>query len=228
MNQEMKTFQNKKDGILIFLWVGVGYLLFCSALPSLMANQMAKYFSMNQSLCYLLFAAVTAVIFIVSLYKGFGEEMELSDNISLGGIVEALLVGLVLFFVVNLVISPVLAQIFKTSGENYSESVKVMFQRPVVTFFQVVVLAPCMEELIFRGFLLKRALRWRTTAGAVLIVAAFFGILHLSVVQGLSAFGAGIILCLLYAHRKSVFLCILAHGFYNGLAYVLTLLGGIL
>lgn len=216
-----------RDSILVMILSGVGYLFFCSTIPSFLSvivSDMSQGDAVVYYNSYALLNFLTGIVFVLFLYKKFGERLELFHNITGKGILEALAVGFILFLLINFVVSPLLGLIFTTSEANYAQSVKDMYQNPVATFFIVVIIAPLMEELIFRGFLLKRELRWRSVPVSVLLVAFFFGVLHLSVIQGLSAGAAGIILCLFYVKRRSVGLSILAHSFYNGLAYFMMLL----
>jgi membrane protease YdiL (CAAX protease family) len=208
----------------MMLLIGFGYLFFCSLLPSLLSVVLVRFLPGSMNTHYAILSFVTGIVYVWILYAKFGEQMEPGKNITVLGVIEALVTGFLLFFAVNFFISPALEMLFPASGENYTQSVEQMFQTPIPTFFQLVIVAPLMEELIFRGFLLKRALRWRKTWVAVLLVAAVFGLLHLSFVQGFSALAAGIFLCLLYVWKQSVGLCILAHGLFNGLAFFLVLL----
>lgn len=210
-----------KDSIFSFIFAGVGYMLFCSAVPSIVAGVMSSLFGGHVNDYYALLSFGAGVLFMIFLYHYFGEKAELFANISGKGILEALGIGLVMFLVINFIVSPVLGTIFTVSEANYVENVRQMFETPFATFFQLAVIAPAMEELVFRGFLLKRELRYRPAVLAVLGVAAWFGILHMNVVQGISAAAAGIILCVFYVKRRSVGLNILTHAFYNGLAYFL-------
>lgn len=210
-----------KDSVFSFIFAGIGYMLFCSGIPGLLADMLGSLTGVHPNVYYALLSGLAGILFMLCLYGYFKEKMELFSNLSVKGVVEALGIGLVLFVVINFMVSPILGMIFTTSESNYVENVRAMFETPMATLVQLVVIAPVMEELVFRGFLLKRELRCRSTWIAVICVAAWFGILHMNVVQSISAAAAGIVLCLFYAKRRSVGLNILAHGFYNGLAFVL-------
>ena len=218
----------KQDGIELFVGVSVGYLLFCSAIPGTLAEALAGILPGSYSAYYAVLSLAAGLLFVSQIYKMFSEQIEWKKNITGTGILEAFLTGLILFVVLNYLVSPILGEIFESSNNNYAQNVQRMFETPVATFVQVVLIAPLLEELIYREFLLKRALRQRKTIVAVLLVAGFFGVLHLSIVQGISAFVAGIILCMLYVRRESAALCIAAHSFYNGLTFLMTIiLGGL-
>lgn len=216
--------KNKKDSLIMMVIASVGYLLFCSSLPSMVAMVLDQMYPWGLNNYYAVLSLVAGIVYVRFLYKKCGEQIELTSNVTAKGVLEALGIGLVLFVVINFAVSPFLGMIFPSSEANYGETVKSMYETPIATFFQVVVIAPLWEELIFRGFLLKRELRYRSTVVAVLLVAFFFGVLHMSLVQGISAFAAGVILCMFYAKRQSVGLTIVAHSFYNGLAYIMMLM----
>ena len=214
---------DKKDNIFTYALIGAGYLLFCSALPSFLAINGSAMTGFEVNAIYAPLSFVTGVIYMILIFSLMGEKMEILSGISLKGIVEALLTAVVLFVLINFMVSPFLSMLFPASAGNYDNNMTDMMATPVATFFQVALIAPLFEELIFRGLILKRALkRWRPFVG-VLMTAALFGILHMSVVQGLSAAAAGMVLCTFYVRRKSVGLNILAHSIYNGMVFVLAL-----
>ena len=76
------------------------------------------------------------------------------------------------------------------------------------------VVAPVIEELVFRGILINR-MKWLPVWASVLIQAAMFGVAHLNLFQGLYAFIAGILLGLIYIKYRSIILVILGHMSYN-------------
>ena len=213
--------ESKKDSIGSYMAVLLGYLIFCMLLPQLISALIPGEFFISANTVYITACCVTGLLFIQTLYRGGGEAPEFKKNLDFKGIAEALGMGVVLFLVINFVVSPLLAGFLQESHENYERSVRIMFETPVAAFFQTVILAPFLEEMIFRGYLLKRSLRWRSAAQSVILVAVFFGLLHLSLLQGLSATAAGMILCLFYVWKRSVSLCIICHSFYNLLAYLM-------
>lgn len=218
LNREIPV-KRGKDSILMYLLVPAGYLLFVSALPARLSVALSGFLPGRVDSYYAGLFFVMGFVFVAFLYRRFGERVQIWENVSVRGILEAFVMGAALFVAVNFVMSPALANIFKTSGTNYSRSVEQLLAEPAAAFFQVTVAAPILEELVFRGFLLKRSLRCRGRWPSILLVSAVFGIFHLNIVQGICAMVAGIFLCLLYARRRSVFLCMLAHGFFNGFAF---------
>lgn len=215
---------DKRDNLFVYALIGAGYLLFCSALPSIMAISYFTFAGGEVNNYYTLLSFLTGVLYVVMVFSLMKEKPDLTANFSFRGLAEAFVTAVVLFLVINFLVSPYLSFLFPASASNYDSNVTDMMTTPIATFFQVVVIAPLFEELIFRGLILKRGLRKWDMPFAVFMTAALFGILHMSIVQGISAAAAGIVLCLFYVRRKSVGLNILAHGIYNGMVFGLAFL----
>jgi hypothetical protein len=89
----------------------------------------------------------------------------------------------------------------------------------------VCVIAPVAEEAIFRGLILKDFIKHMNKWVAILLSALFFGVLHLNIWQGISAFFLGILLGWLYVESGSLKLSIFAHAANNFIAVSLGRLG---
>lgn len=78
------------------------------------------------------------------------------------------------------------------------------------------VAAPVLEEMLFRGVILRSFLRQYSRTRSILWSAMIFGIAHLNVYQLASAFAIGIVAGWLYERCRSLWPCILLHAAYNG------------
>lgn len=88
-------------------------------------------------------------------------------------------------------------------------------------FMAVVVIAPCFEEFLCRGFLYG-ALRLRYGLWpAILLSALFFGLLHLQPVAVVNAFLIGLVLGYLYACTATLWAPIALHALNNATAFLL-------
>lgn len=88
-------------------------------------------------------------------------------------------------------------------------------------FLTVAVLAPCFEELLFRGFLLPVLARHGRMAPALFISALLFGAIHLQP-AGLPVLGTlGLAMGLAMRHTGSLRTPILVHGCWNGALFLL-------
>jgi LPXTG-motif cell wall-anchored protein len=82
-------------------------------------------------------------------------------------------------------------------------------------FFAYAIAAPIIEEICFRGIILKRMLKWLPVWPAVIIQAMLFGIVHLNLFQGIYAMCVGIIFGVLYTRFRSICVTIAAHFGFN-------------
>jgi len=88
------------------------------------------------------------------------------------------------------------------------------------------VLAPFLEEMLFRGIILRAFLRQYGRWPAIIGSAALFGLFHLNIYQFMVGLIAGTLLGWLYERSRSLWPCILLHGAYNTLLMVIALLFG--
>lgn len=91
----------------------------------------------------------------------------------------------------------------------------------LITFLYVLLLGPLTEELIFRGVMFDRLRLSYSFWVANLLQAAIFGAYHMRLIQGIYAFGCGILLGMLYQMTGSILTSILAHMIFNATNYLL-------
>jgi len=96
-------------------------------------------------------------------------------------------------------------------------------QMPILAFLTIVVLAPLLEELLFRGIILDGYLKNYSPVNSILISAFLFALIHGNLAQGIGAFVMGIVMGLLYWRTKSLLLCIALH-FTNNLTAFLAMI----
>lgn len=78
----------------------------------------------------------------------------------------------------------------------------------LLELFGALILAPVVEEFIFRGFLLHRFTQKWGIAKATVVVSVIFGILHINFF-GAAAFS--VVLCVIYLYTKSIWPSVLLH-----------------
>ena len=102
--------------------------------------------------------------------------------------------------------------------EKYSELMEQagIMEGTLLTIFSSVVLAPLSEELVCRGVVMKLAGKVSSRFWVVNVIQALaFGILHANLVQGIYAFGLGLLLGALYGRFQNIWLCMLLHAAMN-------------
>ncbi len=167
---------------------------------------------------------LSMVVFLSFLVRKSGFEVDLFRNISLLRILFAIGCAILLYFLLDKGLDPVFERIFPTSEESYQETLQTLSKAPVISLFQVCILAPIIEEILMRGYLLNGLSANYGSIIALLVSSLLFALLHFNMVQTLSAFTCGIILGLLYLQTGSIFCCILTHAGYNLISYITMIL----
>ncbi|MCP4645007.1 MAG: CPBP family intramembrane metalloprotease [bacterium] len=96
-------------------------------------------------------------------------------------------------------------------------------EAPVGMFIVICVMAPLLEEALFRGLILDGLLKRSTPRKAIIVSALLFSIAHLNPAQIPFAFLMGIILGWLFFRTRSLWTVVLAHFTLNSMAIVLPL-----
>jgi uncharacterized protein len=92
-----------------------------------------------------------------------------------------------------------------------------MMSNPLATVVTICLLAPFLEEMLFRGIILRSFLQQYPRQRAFLYSAALFGLAHLNIYQFAVGFLGGLVLAWLYERTRSLWPCILLHGAYNSM-----------
>ncbi len=132
---------------------------------------------------------------------------------TIAAIVGIVLFGVSLQFCTSSVLSIVdhfFPEIMKGYAEGLQESN--IGQWNTISFCCTVLLAPALEEFVFRGmtihFLKKGSLNFYIVN---LLQALFFGVFHMNVIQGIYAFAIGLVLGFLYYKYNAILVPILVH-----------------
>ena len=135
------------------------------------------------------------------------------------GIFLAIGCAVVMYFFLDKCLDPIFEGMFPGSEDRYQETLGHLREAPILSFIQVCILAPVMEEILMRGFLLDGLSVNYGKVTALLISSALFALLHFNMVQTLSALICGMVLGLLYIRTDSLICCIAAHAGYNMISY---------
>ena len=97
----------------------------------------------------------------------------------------------------------------------------------IVAFVTLVVVAPIVEEVIFRGWLYGKMRAELGMAVSIFLVSLLFGIVHLQWNVGVNVFAMSIVLCGLREVTGTIYAGILLHMLKNGVAFYLLYVLGI-
>lgn len=166
---------------------------------------------------------LSMVVFLSFFMRKNGLKVDLFRNTSFLGILFAIGCAVLLYLLLDKGLDPVFERIFPTSEESYQETLQALSKAPVISLFQICILAPMIEEIMMRGYLLHGLLISYGSIIALFVSSLLFALLHFNMVQTFSAFVCGIVLGLLYLQTGSVFCCILTHAGYNLISYITTI-----
>ncbi|XOV92378.1 MAG: lysostaphin resistance A-like protein [Bacteroidota bacterium] len=94
-----------------------------------------------------------------------------------------------------------------------------LIKKNFASFMTVVIMAPIMEELLFRKVIFEGFLENYSLKKAILMSAFMFALFHLNPWQGIGAFVAGVYLAYLFYKTGDIILCMFVHFLNNGLGF---------
>lgn len=94
----------------------------------------------------------------------------------------------------------------------------------IIILINLLLLAPILEELIFRGIIFMKACDIFPFIVANICQAAFFSLYHLNIFQGICAFIPGLLLGYITYLYKSIVASIVLHSFFNFFAYFMVII----
>lgn len=104
--------------------------------------------------------------------------------------------------------------------ESVRDMFERMFSKTVPAFFTAVILAPVLEELIFRGIVLEGFLKNYSPFKAIIWANVLFGLAHLNPWQFIGAFLMGILISWIYYKTHNLILPIAMHLLNNLISYL--------
>ncbi len=106
----------------------------------------------------------------------------------------------------------------------YTELLQSIAEDSVALIIMTVILAPILEEILFRGILMRGLINNKMDPKIAIILAALiFGLVHFNPWQFVGAFLLGLVLGLVYYKTKSLLMPILLHAFNNLVSALLML-----
>ena len=212
----MRTRITPGNGILwVLIWVGfmLLYTLLDVAVWRKLAPSQEKVLNIGT-------IALSIVVFLKLLERNAHFKVDLAGSVSFSGILLSIGCAIFLYFLLDKGLDPIFERIFPASEESYRETLQSLSNAPVASLLQICILAPMIEEILMRDYLLGGLSASYGNIIALLLSSFLFALLHFNMVQTLSAFVCGIALGLLYLQTGSVFCCILAHSGYNFMSYI--------
>ena len=211
-------------GLAFFMMLGILYLVPVSlalVLTFLFGQSRAYSLYMDHITAVTLLGYVTAFIPTVIWYRlAFMKKDQYSGNTGTFTRSHGISVFLLIFFLnhgISLLLS-ILALLLPKASQNYDTLVETggLTSYSVTWFLAVIVFAPLVEEMVFRGLILRYISKTGWPFWIVnLIQAALFGFYHLNLIQGIYAFILGSFLGFIARHYRALKASVFAHAVFN-------------
>ncbi|MXV37795.1 CPBP family intramembrane metalloprotease [Flavobacteriaceae bacterium Ap0902] len=234
-NQNFRRFKNTYFNFKVSIIESILFFLIVLFLGQLVAGVVSAPTYYIPALSILLlplsfFLGFGSVAFVLLKIKGMGladirDFLHLKLN-PLQGVLAVLLYG------VSLPLAEYLSMVVPVDGtpfledlyEFFTESMKIIFEQKIAAFIMVCLLAPLLEEFIFRGIILRGLLHSNVNPWVAIILTGFlFGAAHMNPWQFMGAGFLGIIFGFVYWRTQSLWLVIFLHFLNNSIAYAITM-----
>lgn len=176
----------------------------------------------NRNTAYLNILSACICIFLVAILfalkrRSFADAVNLrsASAVKTGA---ALVCGLTLQIPIGIVISVI--PFPETVIENHSELMNASTSPLPIQLLYAVIIAPIVEEMLFRGIAHDRLSKVMPVPLAAAISAAGFAVIHGEAIAILVAFACGYILAMLYSKFRTIVVPIAFHMGFNLLSYV--------
>lgn len=206
-----------KNAIMVMLV----YLIICGIVPVIINRVIFGSVKTDVSAWLNLFALlITNSLFIYFVSAKYQWKIKLFSNLSLKGIFLAIGCSVLFYILLDKMIDPFIDSIFTSSALKYKRTIDQLIQFPLVNFIRVCLMAPIVEEILIRGFILESLQKNYSVILSLLISSIIFAIFHFNFAQTLSSLICGLLLGILYINTHSLLCCILAHSLYNTISYI--------
>ena len=96
----------------------------------------------------------------------------------------------------------------------------------IFSFIATAIIAPIVEEIVFRGWLYGKIRSRLNMFASIFIVSLLFGLVHMQWNVGVNVFATSIVLCALREMTGTIYSGILVHIIKNGIAFYLVYVMG--
>ena len=176
--------------------------------------------------CLMVIAVMIATVLFYLWYRRYAgnsmlERAEPKDIVTLKNLGIYLMMGIGCQLFVSGILT-FMRPLFESLFSDYDETLSSLFiDDTIIVGVYVIILAPIVEELMLRGILFNRLRHGVSFTTANLIQATVFGIYHWDIIQGLYAFGIGLLLGYVYERTRTLLAPIIVHLLINGSGFLI-------
>lgn len=222
--ENIKKYPNLKGAIFLVL-----YYEFIALVPSLIFELIRQIFKIpkNNQIISMLTVITTFILTLIWLKRknrlNISKDMFLLKKFSVSRfiIIAITTVGMLLCIVR---INEIVLNIFPVPKfiEELFSSQLLGGTSETLIFVRIVIVAPIIEEVIFRGIILRGFLSNYSGRKAIFLSALIFAIIHFNIWQFPTAFCVGTFAGWIFSKTRSISTCILIHSLYNGSSFLIS------
>ncbi|OBR92688.1 MULTISPECIES: CPBP family intramembrane glutamic endopeptidase [Clostridium] len=206
-----------------FLWVAIYFVVMM--IYTFFDIAIWRKITLKYSNCLnIVFIIACVIAFIILLCNRTGYKVKIFKNVTIINILLAVGCSVLFYFLLDKCFDPIFESLYPASEQAYENTIQSLLKTPITSLLQVCIIAPVIEEILMRGFVLGGLKDSYGNGIALLISAVLFAVLHFNMVQTISAFICGIILGILFLKTDSILSCIIAHIGYNLISFAMMIM----
>lgn len=132
--------------------------------------------------------------------------------------------GVILILAAQIVVNPLVDLIPDTFLETYTADHISIMQPGIWPMVAAILIAPTLEEWIFRGIIQRNIVRNIGAMRGILVAALLYGLVHIQPQMVVAYFAAGLVYGAIYFLTRSMATVVTTHCLYNGFMYLLYLM----
>lgn len=172
--------------------------------------------------CKMIIAMTSMALVIPFMWREFTEEIHKIPNLKRKRVHFEISYLITFFFgILTSLLYNILFSYMDTSkmSQEYQEAVTIQYAAPFwLAFLSYVIVAPMVEEMVFRGLLFNKMRAWMKQSWAILITSTLFGIMHGNLEQFLYGFMMSIVITYCYGKIHKFAIPLLFHSGANFVA----------
>ena len=174
----------------------------------------------------LLITLISQILTLLILLLIYRKDIKTYPKVKKGLDLKILLYGSLFVMAVGIIsgyLMDFINYLFPSFGNGYGEIEKMLTNSSfIAVFVSTCVLAPIMEEIMFRGIILNNLLSKRSIWYSIIVSSLIFGLIHMNLLQGTNAFILGIALAIVFIKTRNIYACMVGHFLNNLIATMAT------
>lgn len=231
-----KTFYNKKyKGIELFLHILLPVLIyFITTIVVTIVVPIMVIILYKRNVSFenivgdygLLITLISQIITLLILLLIYKKDIKTYPTVKKELDLKTLLYGSLFIMAVGIIsgyLMDFIDYLFPSFGSGYDKIENMLTNSYFISVFaSTCVLAPIMEEIMFRGIILNNLLSKRSIWYSIIISSLIFGLIHMNLLQGTNAFILGLALSIAFIKTRNIYVCMFGHFLNNLIAIVST------